>query len=249
MIKRVFLIAAAIAVTGVGLSAQEGVFDKCYLEGGNAESLDVYMTEPAGFHEVDDDNLALLVINKDYKPADALIESGRVAALHPVTLEADNKECVLLYPMVSATIPWLTHTPERELRAAAGDGKKDVSGSVRKIELDDMSQYCNADVAYVYEMKLPEPYMGKYSNSIGVCLRKYAHPALLMRVVMTDEGMKNKDEYLRALLGSVRYGDAVSEEGVKMERAAREDSLRIAKHGFCRHIQEAMERNAESRAQ
>lgn len=48
MIKKVFL-AAAIAVTGVGLSAQEGVFDKCYLEGGNAESLDVYMTGKRDF--------------------------------------------------------------------------------------------------------------------------------------------------------------------------------------------------------
>lgn len=225
--------------------AQDGLFDKCYNWGGNAEKADVYIQKPDGFHSVYENGADVLVVNKNYKPADALYEGERVIALHPVALESDNKECVLLYPVISPTIPMLHGTPERELHAALGDENKDVSGSVRKIKLEDMSRYGNADVVYVYDMKLPESYLGRYSNCVGLYLRKYAHPALLMKVVMTDEGLSRRDDYIQKLLGSVRYGDAVSADGVKMESVAHDDSLRIVNHIRCRHVQDAQNKSAK----
>lgn len=240
MKRRGFLVAGIVFFMG-SVQAQNEVFDKCYqgLDGGNATTTDVSIVYPQGFHVVDKDGVDVLVVNNNYKPSDALYESDRVIALHPVTLESDSGEGVLLYPVVSSTIPMLHGTPERELHAALGDGDKDVSGSIRKIKLDDMSQYGNADVAYIYDMKLPEPYMGKYANCTGVYLRKYAHPALLMKVITTDEGMAKKDEYLHKLLGSVKYGYAITSEGVKMESVAKQDSMNIVNHVTCRHVNAA----------
>lgn len=71
-------------------------------------------------------------------------------------------------------------------------------------------------------MQLPEPYLGKYRNCIGVCLRKYAHPAALMKVMLTDNGLKNKDYYLKALLNSVHYGDKITPEAKKWAKILQE---------------------------
>lgn len=241
MKKEVFLICLGMVFFMENIHAQNEVFDKCYqnLDEGNAVTTDVEISYPEGFHVVDVNGADVLVVNKNYKPADALYESDRVIALHPVALESDSGDCVLLYPVVSSTIPMLHGTPERELQAAFGDKKKDVSGSVKKIKLDDMSGYSNADVAYIYDMILPEPYLGKYSNCTGVYLRKYAHPALLMKVIVTDDGVAKKEEYLNKLLGSVRYGNAVTPEGIRMESVARQDSLNIVNHVTCRHVKDA----------
>lgn len=54
----------------------------------------------------------------------------------------------------------------------------------------------------------------------------------MMKVVMTDEGLAKRDQYLTAILNSVKYGDNVEEEGVLREEHARE----MRNLSPCRHV-------------
>lgn len=114
--------------------------------------------------------------------------------------------------------PNLKRYAENELRAVAGDRDLDTSTLIKTVALEDMSGYCNADTAYVYEFDFVKPFMDRYTHCIGVCLRKYAHPGLMMKMALTDEGLSRRDDHLKTLLNSVRYGDKVPTEGLKAEK-------------------------------
>ena len=75
----------------------------------------------------------------------------------------------------------------------------------------DLPQYANADTAVVYTLEFDylNPFIN-YRHCVGVYLRKYGHPALLLKIALTDEGLKNKDKYIRQLLDNVRYGDEIN---------------------------------------
>ena len=99
---------------------------------------------------------------------------------------------------------------EKELRAFNRDLKLDIRPLIKIVSQDDMSAYSNADTAIIYEQTLsPEfkSFLNTYNHYVGVYLRKKGHPALLLKIMLTDEGMKHKEEYISALLASVTYDD------------------------------------------
>ena len=55
-----------------------------------------------------------------------------------------------------------------------------------------------------FELKIP--YREKYTHAVGVCLKKDARGSLLLKMILDDNGMKKKDEYLESLLKSINYG-------------------------------------------
>lgn len=97
-----------------------------------------------------------------------------------------------------------------ELRTAYRNADLDIVPLVEVIANDDMSQYANADTVAFYQFSLDKVginYMDKNNHCVGVYLRKIGHPALLLKLMLNDEGYQNKDKYLRDMLGSVHYGD------------------------------------------
>lgn len=44
-------------------------------------------------------------------------------------------------------------------------------------------------------------------------MNKYAHPALMFRIITNDSGIDNRKKYIKSLLKSIRYGDTESEIG------------------------------------
>ncbi len=203
-------------------SAQNNEFIKCYDTDISVIDTDVDIFMPEGFSPLNTPGSDILIVNPDYKPRNAISSEQRVISLHPVVLESADKECALLYPTLSLRIQCLDNIPTREIQAIAENEDLDVSGNIRMISLDDMTEWCNADTAFIYELKLPKPYIGKYRNCIGVYLRKYAHPAALIKVMITDNGLKNKDHYLKALLNSIHYGDNITTEAKKWVKILQE---------------------------
>lgn len=216
------ILLAIIMSLNLWCSAQSNEFIKCYDKDISIDETDVKITMPEGFTQLNNPDTDMLIVNPNYKPKNAITDEQRVVSLHPVVLESADKECALLYPTLSLRIQNLDNAPTRELQAVAANENIDVSESIKMISSDDMTEWCNADTAFIYEMQLPEPYLGKYRNCIGVCLRKYAHPAALMKVMLTDNGLKNKDYYLKALLNSVRYGDKITPEAKKWTKILQE---------------------------
>lgn len=173
-----------------------------------------------------------LSVNPDYMPNDALSEDERVMDMPSLLLSNDDGGALLFYAVPDRINPmvyksWIM----REIQVSLGDETVDVSDSIKVVAGGDMSAYSNADSVFIYRLTLPERYLGKYKYCVGVQLYKYAHPAMRMRVLMTDESLGNSDEYVKALLGSVRYGDAVPESGVLREKNWLEMREHIAKGG------------------
>lgn len=165
---------------------------------------DIHLTVLEGFNRIDSINSVSFVINPDYDLT--------ASCMHDMALESDSRNCVLLYPSLNWNIISLKGQIGTELRASKDDPNLNVGDYVAVVAQPDMSEYANADTAFIYRMELPQPYLGKYSNCIGVHLKKYAHPLMMMKVITTDAGLGKIDAYLNALLSSVRFGDAVPEE-------------------------------------
>lgn len=76
----------------------------------------------------------------------------------------------------------------------------------------------NADTVLIYDLQLKVPFLGKYTHATGIYLQKYAHPAMLLKVLMDDKGIKNKTQYIKMILESIKYGDSATSEGLAGEK-------------------------------
>lgn len=131
-----------------------------------------------------------------------------------IGFETNDRQAAYLFPEINYS-QWkktLRNAAEieNELRAFHRDLKLDVRPLISIISQDDMSSYSNADLVIIYEQTLsPEfkSFLNTYNHYIGVYLRKKGHPALLLKIMLTDESLKHKDEYISTLLANINYDD------------------------------------------
>lgn len=100
---------------------------------------------------------------------------------------------------------------ENELRAASRDLKLDVRPLLSIIEVDNMTEYSNADIAVVYSFDLApnfKSFLNTYNHCIGIYLRKKGHPSMLLKIMLDDEGVKDSEKYITDLLSYIHYGDS-----------------------------------------
>lgn len=191
-----------------------------------AAKQDIDLSTPQGFKEtigIPGTNWGL-VINPNYKPA--YHAPGPIGWPYHVLLESDKHDYAILLPVIIPGAP-ITDGPLvglgniviDEIQASHNDSDYDISKDVTIISKPDMSQYAMADTVVIYPVNLHEPFLGKYNNCIGVYLRKYAHPALLCKILLSDKGMANKDDAIKALLNSIRYGEHIRPDGEYMEHS------------------------------
>lgn len=224
------------------------------LYGVNADSIstDVYITRPHGFNRAVKVTSFeyLLSINPDYQPSNAIREGERRISMPAVLLFSDDEESVIFYEGLDIISPainrkWVTE----EIQVALGDETVDVSDSIKVLSRkEDMAGYANADSAYIYRLTLPQPYLNKYRHCLGVNLCKYAHPAIRVRILMTDNGLGKADEHLSELMKTIRYGNEVPEEGIIREKNWRDMQKHIEEHGPCIHIRQARENMNQKKA-
>lgn len=192
-------------------SAEDEIFSICHTAEGYD---DVSFRFPEGFHIVNSVDGSFIINGENSVGQDEL----SVSCMHSVVLEADNKECVLLYPQMYWNILELDTQIQGEIRAAKGNPDCYIENFITTIALDDMSEYCNADTIHIYRYELPKPFMDKYKYCIGVHLEKYAHPMMAFKVITDDKGLAKADDYLQRLLSNVQFGDKVTERGIQAER-------------------------------
>ena len=124
-----------------------------------------------------------------------------------------------MYPGLFKYLAPLDHLIEQEIQASNSDHGLDVRPYLTTIAEKDMTRYANADTVLIYDLQLKVPFLGKYTNATCIYLQKYAHPAMLLKVLMDDEGTKNKTQYIKTILCSIKYGDSATPEGLAGEKS------------------------------
>ncbi len=187
------------------------------------KSMDVAITAPEGnFHFVDiasKSKTAQLDVNPDLRIPGCGHKYPNIGWIYDVAFISENENAVMLFPTVMGYMAKLDGIVELEIQASHNDTSLDVRKYLTVIADEDMSQYADADTAIVYQYALlGTPYMDRYTHVIGVYLRKYGHPSMMLKIVTNDEGLAQKDEYVKRILGCVKYGNEVSEEGLRWEK-------------------------------
>lgn len=173
---------------------------------------DVFLTRPEHFSPIDmrEHERTYPYSNHGWTGGD-LRQFDLAAAI----IEADDESAAIILPFASrhGLVPEVrkAEAVEEDLRVNAGSRHLDVTSLIDIIALDDMSRYASADTAVIYEYDLNRKYLGRYGHCIGIYLRKAAHPALLVKLMLGDEAYKNKERYVRVFLDNIRYGDKPSD--------------------------------------
>lgn len=191
------------------------------------KELDVAVTAPEGMRYNDDPayrsengyQTYTLDVNPDLRIPGCGHKYPNIGWVYSAAFESEDKDAVMLFPTSFGHMAQLDSSVELEIQASHSDQDMDVRKYLTVIAREDMSEYADADTAIVYEFDiLGKPFMDRYTHVIGVYLRKYAHPSLLMKIVTDDKGLARKEELLERLISCVKYGDAVTEEGLKWEK-------------------------------
>lgn len=97
---------------------------------------------------------------------------------------------MFIYPQVTLNLNGMQNMAsqiESEIRTQFLDHNMDVTPYVNVISQPDMSEFSKAGKVAIYELDLNFlPVMGKYNKCIGIYLEKKMHPALAMKILMTE---------------------------------------------------------------
>lgn len=126
-------------------------------------------------------------------------------------LENARRSVLILFPEIQGGENILRQGEyiENEIRTNNRDLNLDIRPEINIIAREDMKEFAFADTAVIYELDFmynDVPYLNAYRHCIGIYLRKYAHPALVLKIMLTDEGYVKKENYIRMLLRNIQYG-------------------------------------------
>lgn len=189
-----------------------GIFSVSFAQGTGNESYDellamsnIRFQMPEGFHSLEIERGDTLSINPNYVPKYGH-SSRNIGWVYPFGAESDAKDCVFLYPIVYPGMIDVDNVIEDEIQAYLSDSDADARKYVSTVSNPDILKPTNADTALIYNFELKIPYREKYTHAVGVCLKKDARGSLLLKMILDDNGLKKKDEYLESLLKSINYG-------------------------------------------
>lgn len=181
---------------------------------------DVCLSLPEGYSSVDMRGRNDIALNiNPLSPDRPATETARIG------LETENGDALLLYPFIFYGNPIgllrNAHCIGYEIREILKDENADVIPYVTIISEDDMSRYANADTVIVYDLKFASPVFGYYRDGVGVYLRKANHPALNLKIALSQNALKDKKKYIQLLLDNINYGNNPVEELVEAENCTK----------------------------
>lgn len=181
------------------------------------DSLDITVSEPVGFTYID--------VPTIFVPARENCLWNGASILGPA-FESESKDALIAFPLAVDAIPnYLSPDDlvQAELRDAAHNDSLDITNLIMVIE--DTGEV-NADWIIKYEFDVDDPKWVGPRHCVGLALRKKNHFSFPIKIFLTDEGLKHKDEYVALALSCIKYGDQPEPEWVEMEqRQARLDEL------------------------
>ena len=193
-----------------------------------SELFDIKLTKPKRFKAVE--GIIPFRVN----------EKMSIGSFYQVTLESEEKDCLFLYPYLDA---YENHNLVAknmvygEIKAALflnpdNDVQIDTAKYIKMITKDGMKDYFNADTVYIYKMKLPKPCKEIFNECIGINAIKTGHPSAMIKILLTEEGKKKEEEYMKLLFKSIRYPDIVPEYNQeKGEKTHKKLKFRSMFHG------------------
>ncbi|MCH5216899.1 MAG: hypothetical protein J1F10_08135 [Muribaculaceae bacterium] len=140
--------------------------------------------------------------------------------------ESADAKALFLYPIVPDNTPIvrLGYVIESEIQASKDNDEYDISGDIKIISDNNMNKYGGADTAVIYTFPLSVPYLEKYNQCIGIYLRKYGHPALLLKVLTDDKGLEKKEKYIAQILSGVLYKNLQLPEYIDKENVTADNT-------------------------
>lgn len=145
-------------------------------------------------------------------------------ASHPykILLESEDKDAVILLPVIPdaeyVQVVKRGYYIESELRAVKNDPGLDISNMIAPVYNSNPNQYANADTVVIYDIDLSNAHVDGYKYCTALYLRKFAHPAMCMKILFTENGRKKKKLYIDRLMSSIRFGDNPNEVLVNQEQ-------------------------------
>lgn len=181
------------------------------------DSLDVAVAAPAGFTYK---NVPLgFVSDPNYPVWDGMSTLGPA-------FESESKEALIAFPLGVDVIPGISPDMlmQGELMNANHNDSLDITNMITIIRETGTT---NADWIIRYEYEVLDPKWEGPRHCIGLALRKKNHYAVPIKVFLTDEGLKHKEEYVALALSCVQYGDKDIPECIEKEKRVRHDELKF----------------------
>ncbi len=186
--SKTFFITIISLISSLSVFAQKENYQQTLSEN------DIELTVPSNFNDVgiNKNKTVMLSIKANYEPKYGYTYRN-IGWPYKFGIESDKKDCAILYSSVTSLIVSLPNIVEDEIQAYRSDSDIDVTEYMATITDVDMSKYANADTVLIYDLELDKPYLEKYSYCMGIYLRKYGHLAMLVKVLMDNEGLKHKE--------------------------------------------------------
>ena len=182
------------------------------------DDLDISFSYPSSFHltSIKTEKPYFFCPNPDFKSPFFYGYVGGGAYAPPY--ESESGEALILYPLL---IDFNHVCPddviESELICAYSNDGLDCTNLVNRIKGDNISESTNVDQVILYDFKIPVPVESKFTHCVGIALRKRNHYAMPIKLLLTDEGLQDRDRYVDIVLNSIRYGDEAKPEWIDAE--------------------------------
>lgn len=166
------------------------------------DTLDIRVSAPEGFAQVPVDMFFLP--NPEYRSRYFHGYVGQ-SMLGPAYV-SQAQDAVIVYPLSPDGFGGIV--PDRLVEAEMIAGYECDS-----LDITDMITIINdtgdtgADWIIEYEFDTADPNWSGHPHCVGLAMRKKNHTSFLLKIFLSDEGLKHKGEYVAAALGCVRYGD------------------------------------------
>ncbi|MDE6795923.1 MAG: hypothetical protein K2J63_11550 [Muribaculaceae bacterium] len=137
-------------------------------------------------------------------------------------------DAILLFPINIGSIS-SDLLIEDKFMAVYDDCDINCTDKVLCIEDDKIRLICKIDRIYRYEYEFIPDNNPEYKHCIGIVMRKKDHASFPIKLLLTDEGLKNKDKYIKIALDCIKYGDApdqfCEEEEISLKKLRKEGTF------------------------
>lgn len=185
---------------------------------------DIDFTPPKGFALADTIYLAPYRFIPNSKHISKYYTTNGVSSCIPPYYSYEG-DAILLFPINIGSIS-SDYLIEDEFMAVYDDWNINCTDKVICIEDDEINLGCNIDRIYRYDYDFIPEQNPKFKHCIGIVTRKKAHPSFPIKLLLTDEGLKNKDKYIRVALDCVKYGETPNqfceEEEISLKKIRKE---------------------------
>ncbi|SFG17701.1 hypothetical protein [Prevotella sp. KH2C16] len=216
---RYLILLAMLLLMNAAVCAQPGERQKrkcAYVK----SEFDIEWNIPKGFYVGEEDNLV-------YGP-NLSRKSGAVYGgfTYWMTALSQGGDCKLLYPLLTLLTRLYQREPgdgsaaniqlQNELFGAVNDGlppyheawlKPEWAKYITAYGGEKARRDFNADPVFVVDFPIIRPFQDKYTYCLGIYLKKSGYFPVFLKCLLTDQGYREKEQYLDAARQAVKYGD------------------------------------------